>query len=743
MSTAVVDSGLVGGILDIVTALARLGSTGVGSTLTQIALATSAIWGGGQLLKISKVFDVLGNQFSAFFGSAKTGGLISALGFNAPTILAAVAGITLLTKAADALIVTYDEQKAKVDELKASYEELYGAQSEYQQLADKGEAGRSNVESARFAYLDAQRAKAEEDFRKAQEKEYKKLYGNLLTYHESYTADGIELTNSASEAIAEMQDSLSLLNEQYYTDGTINLNQYKAGIGELTEEYGDYYEAIQRAIDAGIDVDSRLMSFYNQYNELLNAVNSATESVTESVIESSKSVMPWMQQYREAAASAFNEEQLNAFKSLWQEAGISASMSLSEMSSALGVSEDAVRAFLTAWGEADNKIYMASDDMQAFVDQLQTELPDGYENLNDVATAISNITGETDPRNLIAYVDALKEAGAIDFSDAERDQLFEDLSGLEISVDNTEALNAIDTVNAAMDDFNGKTVTGTVNVVTTEIGGNAKGTKNAPEGLSMVNEEGAEIIQSKDGTARIAGGGKPTITMLHAGDKVYTAKQTAQILSNGIESNEVGREGSTTSFVEDVTVGTIPTVGAGKSSGGSGGTTASAMTKDAFDEWLKERKHALNMDLITEQEYYDQLEDMYKKYLDAGVLSQEEAWKYEEEIYKFRKKMLDDQADAANSAAEAMAKVTKVWKDGKWQYVSGYGKDQAHVVSGGIGGSYVGAMPNTGINVGMGSIGNNAYAFNIDNVTLPDVSDAAGFVEGLRNYAYQYAASRA
>lgn len=64
-----------------------------------------------------------------------------------------------------------------------------------------------------------------------------------------------------------------------------------------------------------------------------------------------------------------------------------------------------------------------------------------------------------------------------------------------------------------------------------EIGASASGTDNAQGGDTLLNEEGAEIIQAGD-KAWIAGGGLPTITYLPPGAKVWTAKETKEILGN-------------------------------------------------------------------------------------------------------------------------------------------------------------------------------------------------------------------
>jgi hypothetical protein len=59
-----------------------------------------------------------------------------------------------------------------------------------------------------------------------------------------------------------------------------------------------------------------------------------------------------------------------------------------------------------------------------------------------------------------------------------------------------------------------------------------KGTMNAPGGLSVVDEKGAELITDRQGNIKEMGAGKgPRFTMLSPGDKVYTATQTSSLLS--------------------------------------------------------------------------------------------------------------------------------------------------------------------------------------------------------------------
>ena len=72
----------------------------------------------------------------------------------------------------------------------------------------------------------------------------------------------------------------------------------------------------------------------------------------------------------------------------------------------------------------------------------------------------------------------------------------------------------------------------------------AEGSDSHPGGLTLVNEEGPELIKEGD-EARIAGGGQPTVTNIKRGATVYTAEETKDILhgakiGNGIKAFAAG-----------------------------------------------------------------------------------------------------------------------------------------------------------------------------------------------------------
>lgn len=96
------------------------------------------------------------------------------------------------------------------------------------------------------------------------------------------------------------------------------------------------------------------------------------------------------------------------------------------------------------------------------------------------------------------------------------------------------------------------------------------------------------------------------------------------------------------------------------------------MTK-AHDEAYNERyallKHQLAMDMISEQEYYDELEELMKEFYGNEEKYGEQRWKIEEEIYSGRNKLEEESTRKAEQEAEKRKKARKEeWEEEKEWY---------------------------------------------------------------------------
>lgn len=410
---------------------------------------------------------------------------------------------------------------------------------------------------------------------------------------------------------------------------------------------------------------------------------------------------------------------------------------LDALSSSLGVSTSGVFSAIQAWKDYGINANITSSELLGYLSDIGVSVNDNVVDMDQV-------------------VSKMRELGATDNDIMNLQTLLKDMDGVtlenpvssmdDLQQESDDTSNAADAVTSSLQNINnvsfssvrtkmsllrgdldstakqaGITRDAIASISSGEIGENARGTRNAPGGLSLVNEEGPEIIE-EDGKQRIASNGQPTLTYLKKGATVYTAKETAKKIGltasvstsssyiNTLLNNYNNGSGtaSTASPAYDYS-SSYTSTGHSLSSNNTSSSSNDAW-KNEFDEWLKWKDHQLAMDQITEQQYYDELNKMNEKYFANRVEYLEDYWKYQEQIYKWQKdkekdllnRQLDDlkeledaindkydaQIDALEkeneqlndrlqyeelleNLAKAQSNRVMVYKDGKFQYVSG------------------------------------------------------------------------
>lgn len=86
----------------------------------------------------------------------------------------------------------------------------------------------------------------------------------------------------------------------------------------------------------------------------------------------------------------------------------------------------------------------------------------------------------------------------------------------------------------------------------------------------------------------------------------------------------------------------------------------------SYSNWLKEQKHLLNTGKLLAEDYYANLQAMLDKYTDKSIISTEERWEAEEDIFKYQQNLTKEQQQAyekavrdAKSAAKEKAQAEK------------------------------------------------------------------------------------
>lgn len=362
-------------------------------------------------------------------------------------------------------------------------------------------------------------------------------------------------------------------------------------------------------------------------------------------------------------------------------------------------------------------------------------------------------------------------------------------SGASVAIQNLAAIKR------GLDQLHDKTITVTVNRAGNYQGNVATGSDWVQGGDYLINDGApvngsrAELVVS-DGVGRIYNDGDTTIQDLPQGTKIYTAAETQKLLKD---------RGLT---VDDVAENPIPAMANGTKnnpkypdrrndptySGVTELTGSGDELKENFSEWLKEKKHWLNMDIISEAQYYRDLEIMNERYLKNLSEAKDEYWQHEEEIYKYQNQSLEDQIKLEEKLSDlAKAKENRVlaFSGGRFQYLQNLdaiAKAQREVdqltgkyangttnARGGL--SLVGengpemrvlghgdgiipaeatknlmALSSLNIKDALSNIGRaivTNYSFDISRLELPSVSNAGEFLDGLKNLAYQYSYARA
>lgn len=257
MALKVVDSDIVKGILDIVKAFAELGSTNVGSAITQIVLLSGVSWGGLQLLGQSILPGII-NSFRTFSKvlsgmslstiAAEVGGTATALsaGLSAalPVILGVTAAIVALVDIIKGIKTAYDEANPSVEEALSKLEE---SKTEYESVEEKYQEAKTRLDELNATPYEARTPEIQEEIAKLEElvflyEQAKQLRKDEVKYNASMYATSVE-TQGFKNGIS--------LSGQIKTGGKTT-----EGLAEV-KEFVSTYEDLESAIIAAAYAESQ------------------------------------------------------------------------------------------------------------------------------------------------------------------------------------------------------------------------------------------------------------------------------------------------------------------------------------------------------------------------------------------------------------------------------------------------------------------------------------------------------
>lgn len=237
------------GIAKAIKGIAELANVAkIGALLKDVPLFLSAF---GEIAAQQGVIAALGQSFG-MLGSA-----LGPIGIALAGIAAVIAGVKLV----DFFDVDYDEQIEKVEALRDKWDELYGTESEYQELVKKRSSadGLSDWEKTRLDYLKEYRSElkqAIQDEETLAKQKYHEKYErqDQSSLDDDYYRNGgkghkenerVDVSNlkKAKAAFDELNESVRL--------GKKGPEEYKAGLQGILDTYDEFYQDTQKGIEGG------------------------------------------------------------------------------------------------------------------------------------------------------------------------------------------------------------------------------------------------------------------------------------------------------------------------------------------------------------------------------------------------------------------------------------------------------------------------------------------------------------
>lgn len=356
--------------------------------------------------------------------------------------------------------------------------------------------------------------------------------------------------------------------------------------------------------------------------------------------------------------------------------------SLQDLADYTGVSEDVILSWAEAMGVYGSEIYNAGDQALKLAEDVGalTKAADGTQNvdldkfrkgLSEAGKSQEEIDGLVSTLQSIDGITFEATESALDEVSESVDSLPEDVN-IKLMADAVPALGAIQEVESTLSGLTGKnwTVRIGANIAGFNIGHKASGGKSSGGGLTLVNEQGPEIIQ-EGSTARIAGGGEPTVTMLAPGAMVYTAPQTRRMLHgqrpDGLfraaakgyydPTGELGNPDKGKFYVPVFSGNAGGNSGGGGGSGGGGNSEYWKELQEAMDKKFDEAEKARKAELAD---------------LDAQLEALKKARDTEEDRLELEEKILavtEAQAKLANAQAERNVRMYNA-ATSQWEWIA-------------------------------------------------------------------------
>lgn len=544
------------------------------------------------------------------------------------TVAEAVEGI-LRNANRDEFIGMYNSGASEADTLVRYYELAIERREELDRLGQRG----SDEDKWLQKYIEALDEAVTE---------YKELKGIIEEPVSSTSEDTvIRKTDETAKSIKGLADEL--------TSATKALDEYNKKLKEGGEK-GDSFKSYADAYKKAVEMYEKGLTGSNQYMSAIELIFGKVEDYEAAgkLLGNAfvKSMFEGGGDDYGANAANYIRTHINEFEGVQITQGDNGTFGLmvtdmEKFAESTGLSADALWTLIDALDIFDSKTTYTRDQLFDFMGLED----DGREKFVNLTALINDLAGQgKSAREIKGIVEAIKELaetdGNITISEPENlDQTIDDVVELNKEAEKDKDIEVVITSNSE-EFFDGiKKEINQINGSTIYIGLKyksslydlhgvrgrytyASGTKSARGGLSLVNEEGAEIIYA-NGKAWIAGGGDPTITNLPAGAGVFNARETREILArSGIESHD--GKGAYVGGIPDSTTASSVVSNIVSGRGGKSKLTKDLLDKiaDYINDILKKAKEALQKQLDAIDAQIEKLKREHDAEEDANKLEE-------------------------------------------------------------------------------------------------------------------------
>lgn len=278
----VLETDAIKGVLDGTIATIKLLDTESARAVITITALSAAFGGLGKAAMAFKATD---------FGSVLMGMTASTRDFKAGlslltevmmknplfAVTGAVAGAIGLATIIDGVTTTVDEQREKVADLQAQYDELTGPSSEYANLSSRAD-NLTTAEKNRLAILEAQSAEIERQLKLEQDLEFEKFQREQGSGSKVYSGDDKMHSSMAGDVakLKELTTGQESLNKAFL-DGSKSEAEYREGLQGIISDQAEYYEALVKYKEQNQELTESQYEFIEAYEQMLNRL-SGTET---------------------------------------------------------------------------------------------------------------------------------------------------------------------------------------------------------------------------------------------------------------------------------------------------------------------------------------------------------------------------------------------------------------------------------------------------------------------------------